>query len=255
MTNILQKECFCYFITSSTSLWRNHFNHNIETFTQKPIERNASTDVSTARIKWDKVDKDLYSAMVSKGLEDSSIPTSMCTAREIDSSITSINAVLTSAAILCGGGKKKVTHSKKRRKNRMWNDDIKRATVENKHAHWQYKKHQKDGTLTSEIINTRKLAKQNLRRLYRQEIATKRTDDKREIMCARKEDSKLFHKLIRRKRGVSDSKISELEVQGNTYKGKDILTGWKTHFPNQLLQHQLITLITTQTTWITYSKT
>ena len=105
---------------------------NIETFTQKPIERNASTDVSTTRIKWDKVDKDLYSAMVSKGLEDSSIPTNMCTAREIDSSITSINAVLTSAAVLCGGGKKKVTHSKKRRKNRMWNDDIKRATVENK---------------------------------------------------------------------------------------------------------------------------
>ena len=23
----LQKECFCYFIISSTSLWRNHFNH------------------------------------------------------------------------------------------------------------------------------------------------------------------------------------------------------------------------------------
>ena len=25
----LQKECFCYVIISSTSLWRNHFNHKI----------------------------------------------------------------------------------------------------------------------------------------------------------------------------------------------------------------------------------
>ena len=101
---------------------------------------------------------------------------------------------------------------------------------------------QKVNVLTGNINNTDleelwvkklfKIAKLRLRRLYRQEVASKRTDNKQEFMDARREDSKLFNKLIRRQRGVSDSKVSELDVNGITYKGIEVIAGLITHFRN-----------------------
>ena len=186
-----------------------------------------SEDEVIVRVNWEKVDKDLYAAMVDKELRNLELTTDISTIREMDSSIHSVNTILTTAAIICGGKKKT---RKNRRKTKVWNSELKKATAESKRAHWQYKEHRSKGTLDSEIIQNRKLAKLRLRRLYRQEIASKRSDNKREIMDARREDSKLFHKLIRRQRGVSDSKISELDVNGTTYKGKNVISGWKTHF-------------------------
>ena len=42
----LQKECFCYFIISSTSLWRNHFNHKrLKLVGQTVFELSVAKDV------------------------------------------------------------------------------------------------------------------------------------------------------------------------------------------------------------------
>ena len=41
----LQKECLCYFIISSTSLWRNHFNHKHKNATKTSITQRLRTDL------------------------------------------------------------------------------------------------------------------------------------------------------------------------------------------------------------------
>ena len=170
-------------------------------------------DEVIVRVNWEKVDKDLYAAMCDKEFQNTELSIDINTIREVDSSVHSVNTILTSAAIICGGRKKT---KKCRRKTKVWNSELKKATAESKHAHWQYKQHRSRGTLNQEIIQNRKLAKLRLRRLYRQEVASKRTDNKREIMDARREDSKLFHNLIRRQRGVSDSKFSHMRLRTPT---------------------------------------
>ena len=49
-------------------------------------------------------------------------------------------------------------------------------------------------------------------------------------MEARTEDRSLFYNLIRQQRGNKSQYIDELEVQGSTYKGQDVITGFYEHF-------------------------
>ena len=50
-------------------------------------------------------------------------------------------------------------------------------------------------------------------------------------MLARREDSKLFHKLVRSQRGNSRAPLPQLDVKDVTFRGEDnIRAGWKTHF-------------------------
>ena len=102
--------------------------------------------------------------------------------------------------------------------------------IDSKQAHWRYKNAKKRGTLTDEIIVCRKHAKQNLRSEIRREFASREVEKREKIMEARTEDRSLFYNLIRQQRGNKSQYIDELEVQGSTYKGQDVITGFYEHF-------------------------
>jgi hypothetical protein len=101
----------------------------------------------------------------------------------------------------------------------------------NKEAHFIYKQKSSAGTLDTEDVARRKDTKKVLRTLMRKEEAKHQTKLRSNIMSARREDSKLFHKIVKRQRGKSCVLIPQLEVQGITHRGEnDIRKGWKTHF-------------------------
>ena len=186
---------------------------------------SVNTDTSSHRVKWSKVNTDLYSSLVDDKLQKVSLDLS--NNYSIESSIMSIHTVLQEAADASGG----ISTQSKQRRLRSVTPVIKKAMATNKEAHFIYKKKAADGTLNHSDVERRKRTKKHLRSLIRREDASHQTRMRANIMAARREDSKLFHKLVRNQRGKSRAVIPQLEVHGEVHRGDNaIRNAWKTHF-------------------------
>ena len=177
------------------------------------------------KIKWDKVDKDLYSAAVCQATDQQSAP--LETEYDIASAVDNIHRIMNEAV--------KISYTvprrrKSRPKLKVWSTGIRSKLKTSIQAHWRYKNAKKRGTLTDEIIVCRKHAKQNLRSEIRREFASREVEKREKTMEARTEDRSLFYTLIRQQRGNKSQYIDEPEVQGSTYKGQDVITGFYEHF-------------------------
>ena len=66
------------------------------------------------------------------------------------------------------------------------------------------------------LLINKKLATSNLRRICRFDTAMAREETRKEILDAKAEDSKLFHKLVNKQRGRLKHCVNELHVGGTT---------------------------------------
>ena len=118
----------------------------------------------------------------------------------------------------------------KKSKLNVWNSNIKEALAKSKEAHRKYKIAVSDNTLSDEVILDRKLAKRELRSSIRCEQALQRVQQKENLMEARTHNRTLFYKIIREQRGSRTENVREIKVGETTFKGAELLTGWKEHF-------------------------
>ena len=181
------------------------------------------------RVRWDKVDMDLYSALVDQGISNLiSLVPGTDTVFKIGTTIEEINNILTEAADIAYEAPKK--RKSKKSKLNVWNSNIKEALAKSKEAHRKYKIAVSDNTLSDEVILDRKLAKRELRSSIRCEQALQRVQQKENLMEARTHNRTLFYKIIREQRGSRTENVTEIKVGETTFKGAELLTGWKEHF-------------------------
>ena len=117
----------------------------------------------------------------------------------------------------------------KHKSTKIWNDEIALALRENKQALHDWKEQGKPKS--GQIVDRKKHTKTALRKARRQEIASQRNKEMDDIMKARFQDSKTFHKLVNSHKKFSKVSVDELIVGNNRYTTpQDILQGWKEHF-------------------------
>jgi hypothetical protein len=106
------------------------------------------------KIKWEKLDKDLYRAMVtekSTALYERMRITTISSQEAI--AITQVNTLLTSAAQICSGNKA-TYHAKPKLK--VWNADIKVALKEKRNSYNIWLKNGKSNDLTNHLLLQKK---------------------------------------------------------------------------------------------------
>ena len=176
-------------------------------------------------MRWDKVDKDQYVTEVGSQLSR--------VKREFSSLGVWITKYLNSQMFLVAATKSAPTVKKRRRKAKLavWSSDVQKAVREKKEAFWKWKQGNRPIEADHHLLINKKLATSNLRRICRFETAMAREKTRQEILVAKAEDSKLFHKLVNKQRGRLKHCVNELHVGGKVYDSSTgILDGWRDHF-------------------------
>ncbi|MCG7866407.1 MAG: hypothetical protein JAY74_08520, partial [Candidatus Thiodiazotropha taylori] len=179
-----------------------------------------------SKVRWDKVDKDQYVSRV--GSQLSRVKKEFSSLGVLDSEVCKLTDVLLEAATASAP-----TVKKRRRKAKLavWSSDVQKAVKEKKEAFWKWKQGNKPTEVDHHLLINKKLASANLRRICRFETAKVLEKTRQEILDAKAEDSKLFHKLVNKQRGKLKHCINELHVGGKVYDSSTgILDGWHEHF-------------------------
>ena len=187
-------------------------------------KNNLKVDNCT-RIVWDKVDKDMYTAIVNDSMDN--IVLDLESEIGIETTIHNIQNVLVKASEVSRG---KTRKRKSKPKLKVWNDNIRNALATSKQAHHMYKVQKQNDTLSQEAIENRKKAKKTLRSAIRKEQARISIENREKTLEARTQNTKLFYRLIKQQRGLSYNHITELTVNDETFKGENIIDGWQKHF-------------------------
>ena len=177
-------------------------------------------------MRWDKVDKDQYVTEV--GSQLSRVKREFSSLGVLDNEISKLTDVLLAAAT-----KSAPTVKKRRRKAKLavWSSDVQKAVREKKEAFWKWKQGNRPIEADHYLLINKKLATSNLRKICRFETARAREKTRQEILDAKAEDSKLFHKLVNKQRGRLKHCVNELHVGGKVYDSSTgILDGWRDHF-------------------------
>ena len=191
------------------------------------ISRVATSAVTLplpSKVRWDKVDKDHYYTEV--GSQLSRVKREFSSLGVLDNEISKLTDVLLAAAT-----KSAPTVKKRRRKAKLavWSSDVQKAVREKKEAFWKWKQGNRPIEADHHLLINKKLATSNLRKICRFETAREKT--RQEILDAKAEDSKLFHKLVNKQRGRLKHCVNELHVGGKVYDSStSILDGWRDHF-------------------------
>lgn len=186
--------------------------------TEKPIEE-------LRKINWDKVDHDLYRAMVSDGVK------SLLNMNLLNNINSEQMSVLT-CNVLSEAAKKSAPRRKpfsSKPKLKVWNSEISKHIKELRTIHRKFKMENNSDNV-NQLIQKKKIVKKNLRSKIRCEIAIRRNKHKQEILDAKTYDTKLFYKLIRQQRKTGNDYITDLHVGQEHFQGEHILTGFKKHF-------------------------
>ena len=152
--------------------------------------KSEEKDVSSFRIKWEMVDKDLYGAAVLQSLPSARM--TLDTQLGITTAVNDVHHVLNEAA--------KISYQKPRKRKskpklKVWSNRIRSSLKTSKQAHWRYKNAKRSGNLNQQIIMDRKTAKMKLRSEIRKEVTSREVNKKEQIMEARTSDKPLFYKL------------------------------------------------------------
>ena len=168
-------------------------------------------------ILWHKADIDLYQEVLKGYLEDSGEITCINSAIEY---LTHAIQKATEAAV-------PMKTLKPNYKPPPWNEEIKLLLETSKEADAKWKRIgcPNYGLLFEERREVRK----KLRSAQRIQSALIRDRKHDNLMCAHSSDKQTFYRLIREQRKTTSIEITELEVNGITYKG-DLLPAWTNHF-------------------------
>jgi hypothetical protein len=179
------------------------------------------------KIKWEKIDIDLYRAMVTE--RSTALYERMrITTISSQEAITQVNTLLTSAAQICSRSKA-AYHAKPKLK--VWNADTKVARKEKRNSYNIWLKNGKPNDPTNHLLLQKKHTKKEFRRTVRIEVARQKEIEKVYIMEARSNNMELFHKLIQKNRRKGLEHIQDINVNGKTYSGSDeVILGFQEHF-------------------------
>ena len=117
---------------------------------------------------------------------------------------------------------------KVKKKKAPWNPEIAAAKAAAKLAHGQWKSAGRPNG-THPTATTKRTAKKLLRRAQRQQAARERQKNLKKLSEARKDDSKLFHSIVRAQRSAKTTNTKELVFQNKLFSG-DLTAVWDMHF-------------------------
>jgi hypothetical protein len=179
------------------------------------------------KIKWEKVDKDLYMTMVQTNTEQlqNQLANSELT---LDAVVSKTCQLMKNAAVASSSAK--LSYNAKP-KLKAWTTEIKSAfkIMRSKYKIWKDKGKPRD--TNNPICKEKKESKKEFRRLIRVELVKQRDEEKELIMETKTKDMRLFHKLVRNNRKKGNDVIMDLNVDGIQYEGEEnIITGIREHF-------------------------
>ena len=193
------------------------------------LKADQHTSLCKTRIKWDKVDKERYSQLVTTNLEQLQYD-NKDSQFGLESITETICDILVTSAKKCYPQKKQ---NKNKPKLKVWNADISSALKDSRTARKNWLQAGKPNDPTHPTCMEKKLCKKKFRSCCRIEIAQKFIKNKEDIMQAKRYDNTLFYKLINKQRGSSSSVITDLTVGEQCFSGEEnVLDGFKLHFQN-----------------------
>ena len=185
---------------------------------------NKSISISQ-KVNWKKVDHEMYRANLVQLLSDYDVTSASVSC--IDNSVIKFNSILKTAATLAGPP---TVRRMRKPKLVVWSPEIRHILSEKKLAFDEWKRGGRPNDPSHPLLIAKREKRQALRRVCRNQIAAKHTEERQEILNAKSENTQLFHKLIRKQRGNLASCVDELHVSGEVYRGGDVLSGWFDHF-------------------------
>ena len=115
----------------------------------------------------------------------------------------------------------------------MWNDRIAVAVHDSKVAHFEWKKAGKPNDRGCGVSKRHREVRKALRKEVRFTLFLQRQDLLSSVMNACDQDTKLFHRLVRKQRARPSIALETLMYDGNTLHGtKEIAAGFSSHFKN-----------------------
>ena len=188
---------------------------------KKVNPKNTSTKRTIGRIKWNKVDLDVYQQKIINTLDagtEGNSPDDIC---------MNLVQALRSAAE-SSTPKPKVRRSAP--KLTVWNAEISLNLKALRSAVNDWAKGGKPVDPDDPLCLNRKSCKQKFRSSVRREHARRRQEDRDKIIHARSRDQRLFYSLIKKQRQTNTRFIEDLNVNGQILSGTDIVHGFKQHF-------------------------
>ena len=176
------------------------------------------------RRNWEKCDKSVYRLHLTQNFPKIN--------KNVDSlyDITEMVQEITSTIKIA---EKKAFGNKKRKKSKntkiKWTPEISKAIKESKIAHNNWKKGGRPTDKEDPLYITRKLAKQNLRRIQRKDSAIERAKLYNEISQANiNSDQKLFYRLVNKQRSQPSENTDHINIDGKIYSEYDnIIEGFE----------------------------
>jgi hypothetical protein len=157
-----------------------------------------NTDNTTIRgkTKWDKVDKDLYKAIIGDKITklEQKLVDDKVNSEEV---VSQLNSILTTAADQ-SSNKKAIYQAKPKLK--VWNNEIKTALKEKRQSYNIWIENGKPMDPSNPLLIQKKRTKQDFRRSIRIAVAKLCECEKETIMESRSNNMEMFHKLIQRNR-------------------------------------------------------
>jgi hypothetical protein len=191
----------------------------------KEKQQQAST---STKVIWEKCNTEVYKQSILEGLQ--SMPKLGETEFESLWAITHLNDILLRASDEACGPKPR-QHKKSKGGIRPWNPRISSAIAASKKAHREWKRAGSPKNPNHPTVLQRKLAKKAIRKEINAANWKKTNSLQQEIDTASSGDVKLFHKLIRKQRQTTTSRITELCVnEAILTTPEEICEGFGTHF-------------------------
>ncbi|MCG7876962.1 MAG: hypothetical protein N0C90_11600, partial [Candidatus Thiodiazotropha endolucinida] len=190
------------------------------------ISSQGSLALPPTRTRWEKIDKALYEQVVSECV--STLKTESGSLGALDAEISVLNRILVGASEKAGP-----TRIRRPRKAKLktWNEDIKQAIQSKKRAFMEWKMADRPNDCSNILVQNKKLTTTYLRRVCRIEAATRREQERQQILDAKSADMKQFYRLVNKQRGKLRYCVNELSVDGEIYKTEnEILGAWRRHF-------------------------
>lgn len=192
------------------------------------VKQEKTVSMTSAKVRWDKIDKEEYRIKVSEQLSSvNGKAESLCS---LDNEISKLNDILLRSS---KSQHKRAAKQYKKPKLKVWTPEIQHAIKDKKEAFCEWKHKGRPNLKDHWLVVNKKVATYNLRKLCRIESARQRQTVRQEILDARYENTRLFHKLISRQRGGAAQCVNELHVGDKVFHTKaGILEGFREHFEN-----------------------
>ncbi|CAC5405005.1 unnamed protein product [Mytilus coruscus] len=211
-----------------------------------PVKQIKSSNSSVKpKIKWDKVDTQLYESLITSEISDSK-PT-IKTIEDVTKAFKNLNEIIVKSTKAAAPA---IKIGEKRPKLQVMNDAIKEAIKKKKLAFHDWKINGRPKESDSIYLKKKKLTTHILRIESRLEVAKRRINERQKVINTRTSDRNMFYRVIKNQRGKLSRFIDQLNVDDNTYHNENIIEGWRSHFhnlakkePNQNYDTQYLELI------------